>query len=64
MKRHVSLLKDCHGSITVLMFFVMFLVVAVLAFVIDMAHVEVAKNEIQNAADACALRGGQGFSPR
>lgn len=63
MKRHVSLLKDCHGSITVLMFFVMFLVVAVLAFVIDMAHVEVAKNEIQNAADACALRGARAFLP-
>jgi hypothetical protein len=63
MKRQIPLLRDCHGSITVVTMIMMFVIVGLLAFVIDMAHVEVVKNEIQNAGDACALRGARAFLP-
>jgi hypothetical protein len=43
--------------------FLMALMVAFLAYVIDMAHVLGVKNEIQNAGDDCALRGARAFLP-
>lgn len=61
MHRLIPFLKDCRGSATVMVFFLMLLVIAILAFVIDKAHVENVKNELQNAGDACALRGARAF---
>ncbi len=63
MKRKISFVKDCHGSMTVAVVILMFVIAGLLAVVFDMAHVEVAKNELQNAGDACALRGARAFLP-
>ena len=60
MKRIYSFLKDVDGSISIAMVILMFVFVGFLAFVIDLAHLQTVKNELQNAADACALRGSWG----
>jgi hypothetical protein len=63
MKRRVPLLEDCHGSVTVMTMIRMFVFVGLLAFVIDLAHVQTVKTELSNAADDCALRGARAFLP-
>lgn len=63
MQRLAVWFKDCRGSLTVITIIMIFLMVGILAFVIDLAHVQTAKNEVQNAADACALRGARAFLP-
>jgi hypothetical protein len=63
VKRVYSLLKATDGSIAVTMVILMFAFVGLLAFGIDLAHLQTVKNELQNAADACALRGARAFLP-
>lgn len=63
MKRLISILEDCHGSITVMTVIMIFIFVGLLAFVIDLAHVKTVKTELSNAADDCALRGARAFLP-
>jgi hypothetical protein len=63
MKRVYALLKDADGSISIMMVILMFVFVGLLAFVIDLAHLQTVKNELQNAGDACALRGARAFVP-
>jgi hypothetical protein len=63
VKQVYALLKDADGSISIPMVIMMFVFVGFLAFVIDLAHLQTVKNELQNAADACALRGARAFLP-
>jgi hypothetical protein len=63
VKRVYALLKDADGSITITMVIMMFAFVGLLSFGIDLAHLQTVKNELQNAADACALRGARAFYP-
>jgi hypothetical protein len=63
VKRVDSLIKDADGSVSIMMVILMFAFVGLLAFVIDLAHLQTVKNELQNASDACALRGARAFYP-
>lgn len=63
MKRDYLFLKDSCGSLTFLVAVLMFVIVGLLAFVIDLAHVKTVKTELSNAGDDCALRGARGFFP-
>jgi|GEM_PF-2170127 len=55
--------KDSRGSATVMLAILMFAFVGLLAFVIDLAHLQNVKTELWNAADDCALRGARAFVP-
>jgi len=55
--------KDSRGSATVMLAILMFAFVGLLAFVIDLAHLQNVKTELWNAADDCALRGARAFLP-
>ena len=63
MKCKYSFFKDSRGSATVMLAILMFAFVGLLAFVIDLAHLQNVKTELWNAADDCALRGARGFFP-
>jgi hypothetical protein len=63
VKRFYSFLKDADGSVAVTMVILMVAFVGMLAFGIDLAHLQTVKSELQNAADACALRGARAFLP-
>jgi hypothetical protein len=63
MKRKDSFFKESRGSATVMFGILMFVFVGLLAFVIDLAHVQNVKTELSNAADDCALRGARAFLP-
>jgi hypothetical protein len=55
--------KDSRGSATVMLAILMFAFVGLLAFVIDLAHLQNVKTELSNGADDCALRGARAFLP-
>lgn len=61
MKRQVPLITDGQGSVAVMTVVLMFVIVGLLAFIIDLAHVKTVKTELQNAADASALAGARAF---
>jgi Flp pilus assembly protein TadG len=62
MKKKVSfLIRDESGVITALTVIMMAAFVGLLALVIDLGHLHIVQNELQNASDDCALRGARGF---
>ena len=62
MKKRISLLiREEGGAITAMSVIMIFVVLGILAVVIDLGHVHTVQNELRNAADACALRGARGF---
>jgi Flp pilus assembly protein TadG len=63
MKRKDSFFKESRGSATVMFGILMFVFVGLLAFVIDLAHVQNVKTELSNAADAAALAGARVLMP-
>jgi Putative Flp pilus-assembly TadE/G-like len=63
MKCKYLFFKDSRGSATVMLAILMFAFVGLLAFVIDLAHLQNVKTELSNAADDCALRGARAFLP-
>lgn len=63
MKLIYAFLKDADGSIAVTMVVLMVVFAGLLAFGMDLAHLQTVKNELQNASDDCALRGARGFYP-
>jgi Flp pilus assembly protein TadG len=58
-----SFLRDDSGSIGIITAFALVVVLGVAALVIDVGHLMVVKNELQNAADACAMAGAQKLVP-
>lgn len=56
-------LKDTHGSMATLIVFLLFVVVGLLAIVVDIGHVQAVRNELANAADAAALAGARALYP-
>jgi hypothetical protein len=63
MKRRDSFFRESCGSASVMFGILMFVFIGLLAFVIDLAHVQNVKNELQNAADAAALAGARALMP-
>ena len=61
MKPKSSFFTDEGGSVALMLVVMMFVVVGLLAFVIDLAHIKTVKTELSNAGDACALRGARAF---
>jgi hypothetical protein len=57
------LMKDECGAITAMTVIMLAAFVGLLALVIDLGHLQTVQNELQNAADACALRGARAFVP-
>jgi len=62
MDRISRLMKDRRGSIVLLTAILLAVFVGALALVIDLSHLFVVKNELQNAADSAALAGAQALS--
>jgi Flp pilus assembly protein TadG len=59
MKPRQSFLKDSSGSILVATVIMLTAFIALLAVVVDLGHLFQVKSELQNAADAGALRGAR-----
>lgn len=55
----LSKLNDSEGVTIIVVALFMVVLIGVAAFVIDLAHLYIVKNELQNAADAGALRGAR-----
>ncbi len=62
-ERWLSLARDEDGNILILTALLIAVFVGILAFVLDLGHVHSVRYELQNAADACALRGARAFFP-
>lgn len=62
-KKLGRLLGDEDGNILILTALLIAVFVGMLAFVLDLGHVHSVRYELQNGADACALRGARAFFP-
>lgn len=63
MRKFPFLMKDERGGIAALTAIMLAAFVGLLALVIDLGHLQTVQNELQNGADACALRGARAFFP-
>ena len=63
MKRIRHFVKDTQGSMVVIMAFLLFIAVALLAIIMDVGHLHAVKNELANAADAASLAGARALFP-
>jgi hypothetical protein len=57
------MLREEDGNILILTALLIAVFVGMLAFVLDLGHVHSVRYELQNGADACALRGARAFFP-
>ena len=58
-----SFRRDESGSVAIITALALVVVLGVAALVVDVGHLMVVKNELQNAADACAMAGAQRLVP-
>src|SRR5208337_3523233 len=54
-----AFLKDCRGAVAAITIILMVAFFALLAIVIDLGHLMLVRNQLQNAADAGALAGAR-----
>ena len=58
-----SLIKDKRGAMAPITIILMVIFFALLAFVIDLGHLLLVREQLQNAADAAALAGARALFP-
>ncbi len=61
--RHTSAVGRQRGAVGIMMPMLMISILSIGAVAIDVAHLVIARNELQNAADAAALAGAAGLYP-
>jgi len=60
-RRRFSFSQDESGGVAITVALCLVFLIGFAALVIDVGHLQVVRNELQNGADACALRGARAF---